>query len=76
MSELPKLRVKKNAWEENFEVMDFEQAQKFPFNEEVIISVEGEQICSYECLLEFAADEKQKGKQYLEVMILPMILGG
>jgi hypothetical protein len=76
MPGLPKLKVNKNAWEDKVEIVDFEQAKTFPFDQEIVISVEGEQICSYDHLVQFAASEGQKNKEYLEVMILPMILGG
>ena len=76
MLALPKLKVKKNVWEDVVEILDFEQAKSFPFDEEIVISVEGEQICSYAHLLQFALTAEQSSKEYLEVMILPMILGG
>ena len=76
MSNLPKLKVKKQAWNDNSEIMEFEQAKTFPYEEEIVISVEGTQIGSYRDLLEFASRDDQKGKEYLEIMILPMILGG
>ncbi len=76
MSNLPQLKVKKQAWNDNSEIMEFEQAKNFPYEDEIVISVEGSQICSYQELLNFASQPDQKGKEYLEVVILPMILGG
>jgi hypothetical protein len=76
MSELPKLSVKKEATDLEGEIQEFEQARDFPFGEEVIIVAEGRQITSYEDLLKMAGQEKYKGKQILEVMFLPMIIGG
>jgi hypothetical protein len=76
MAELPKLNVKRDATEIAGEIQAFEEGRNFPFNEEVIIVAEGRQITSYKDLLEVANQEKNKGKKVLEVLFLPMIVGG
>ncbi len=77
MANLPKLKVNKAAWtEEAEEIQEFEQAKNFPFDQELIIVAEGRQINSYEDLLAMAQQERFKDKPYLEVIILPMIVGG
>jgi hypothetical protein len=76
MPNLPKLKVKKEAWKPEFDIVEFEQARSFPFNEELIITAEGRQVGSYEDLLSLALDEEHKNKKYLDVMFLPMICGG
>jgi hypothetical protein len=76
MTDLPRLIVKKEAGDTEGEIREFEQAKNFPFHEEIIIVVEGRQITSYADLLKMANQEKYKDQKYLEVMFLPMIIGG
>jgi hypothetical protein len=76
MAPLPKLSVKKEATDEHSEIQDFEEARNFPFDQEIIIVAEGRQVTSYEDLLKLAAQEKYKDRKFLEVMFLPMIVGG
>jgi hypothetical protein len=76
MAELPKLNVKRDATEITGEIQTFEEGRNFPYDEEVIIVAEGRQITSYKDLLEVANQEKNKGKKVLEVLFLPMIVGG
>ena len=76
MAEYPKLLVKRDANDFAGEIRSFEEARNFPFNDEIIIVAEGTQITSYEDLLKVAAQEINQGKHVLEVMFLPMIVGG
>lgn len=76
MSKLPKLKVKKEAWKNESEIQDFEQAKDFPFGAEIIIVVEGQQINSYEELLKLVQQDRFNNKRILEVIFLPMITGG
>ncbi len=72
----PRLKVKKDAWKNTFEIQGFETAKDFPFGMETIIAVEGQQINSYEDLVKLIAQERFKRKRVLEVLFLPMISGG
>jgi hypothetical protein len=77
MDKLPKLKVKKQALQsDEGEIQDFEVAKKFPFDTDFVVVVEGQQINSYEHLLKIAGQEKFKNKEFLEVIFLPMIVGG
>jgi hypothetical protein len=76
MSKYPKLKVKKDAWRNSFEIEEFETAKYFPFGMETIIAVEGQQITSYEELLKLVEQDRFKRKRFLEVLFLPMISGG
>ncbi len=76
MTEQPRLLVRRDANDYNGEIRSFEEARNFPFNEEIIIVAEGMQITSYEDLIKVASQEKNLGKEVLEVMFLPMIVGG
>jgi hypothetical protein len=76
MPTLPKLKVKKEAWNSKVDIIEFEQAKSFPFDLELIITAEGQQITSYQDLLRLALKDEHKGKEFLDVMFLPMICGG
>jgi hypothetical protein len=77
MEKLPQLKVRKETRQfGKEEIQDFEQAKKFPFGADFIIVAEGKQINSYEDLLKLAGQEKFKNKKYLDVIFLPMIVGG
>lgn len=77
MANLPKLKVNKTAWtDEAIEIQEFEQARDFPYDQELIIVAEGHQINSYEDLVKLAGQERYKDKECLEIIILPMIVGG
>jgi hypothetical protein len=77
MDNLPKLKIKKQAWQSGEEeIQDFEQARKFPFDTDFVVVAEGQQINSYEDLLKMAGQEKFKNKEFLEVIFIPMIVGG
>jgi hypothetical protein len=77
MASLPKLKVIKSAWSDQAEeISAFEQAKNFPYHEELVIVAEGKQINSYDDLLKLAQQEQYRNKEYLEVIFLPMIVGG
>jgi hypothetical protein len=76
MDKLPKLKVKKDAWKNTFEVQEFEQAKDFPYGAEIIIAVEGRQVSSYEEILKLVGQDRFKNKKCLEVLFLPLIIGG
>lgn len=76
MTKLPKLKVKGLGWDISEEIRDFEQAKYLPFGHNVIIVVEGQVIESYEDLIQLAAQDRYKDKEFLEVMFLPIIVGG
>ncbi|MFQ6121895.1 MAG: hypothetical protein ACE5LA_02410 [Dehalococcoidales bacterium] len=80
MSELPKLKVR--AWPRIYPrareaIRDFEQAKDFlHFDLNHIITVEGEEITSYEELVRLAAKECYKDKEFLKVEIVSLMCGG
>jgi|GEM_PF-2739821 len=76
MAGLPKLRVKKDAWKNTAEIVEFEKARDFPYGTETIIAVEGHRINSYDDLLKLIQGDKLKRKRILEVIFIPMISGG
>ena len=73
---MPKLKVDGLGWDNSLELVDFEQARYFPYSEELIITVEDQVVSSYDDLVRLAAGDAYKDKEYLEVVFLPMIVGG
>jgi hypothetical protein len=77
MPGLPKLKVIRSAWSDQpEEIQSFEQAKDFPYHEELVIVAEGRQINSYEDLVLLAQQERYGKQEYIEVIFLPMIVGG
>jgi hypothetical protein len=76
MSDMPKLKIKKQAWDKDGEIQEFERAKDFPYDQELIIVAEGRQITSYDDLLKMITQDLYKNKEFLEVMFLPVIVGG
>jgi hypothetical protein len=78
MSKLPKLKVKKPFGYPFEEIRNFEEAQYFLFNygDNAIVIVEGKVINSYEELVQLAAQASYKDKEFLEVELLPAVIGG
>ncbi len=78
MSKLPRLKLKKPHSHPFEEIRDFEQAKYFLFDygDSAIVQVEGQVINSYEELVQLAAQDGNKDKDFLEVLLLPAVLGG
>jgi len=76
MTKLPKLKVEGLGWDVSKEVCDFEQAKYFPFGKGVVIVAEGQVIESYDDLVQLVDQDRYKDKEFLEVMFLPIIVGG
>ncbi len=80
MSKLPKLSVRSFLYGESAnetEIDDLEQVKShFDAGADTIVVVEGRLISSYDELIHMIAQGQFKGKERLEVMILPVIEGG
>ncbi|MBI4286111.1 MAG: hypothetical protein HY670_09515 [Chloroflexi bacterium] len=80
MPELPKLRVRWCfAFSKEEAVYDLAQAESsLPFDPNMATSVvvEGQWVGSYAKLIEMVAQEPYKGKEFLDVMLVPYISGG
>jgi len=78
MHKLPKLRVQ-SFFETDCEtdIYDFEQAKdRIDYETESIILVEGQSVNSHDELVQLATKEQYKDKEFLEVVVLPYIVGG
>ena len=78
MYKLPKLKVKRPVGHPSEEIREFEQGRYFLFSygDGVFVVVEGQVINSYEELIQLAAQDCYKDKEFLEVIIVPEISGG
>jgi hypothetical protein len=76
MENRPKLQVSGLGWDSGGETRNFEEARLFPYGGGALIAVEGQVINSYEELVKLADQEPYKYKEYLEVIFLPIIVGG
>lgn len=77
MKNLPKLKVKEGlGWESTEEMRDFEQAKFFPFGSDLVVVIEGQIVGSYDELVKLVSEGKFDNKESLEVMFLPIIVGG
>jgi len=77
MSKLPKLKVKR-TWNPVEETHDLEQARHLLFSREadMLVMVEGQTVNSYEELVQLAAQDNYKDKEFLEVVLAPLWPGG
>jgi hypothetical protein len=76
MNKLPRLRVSGLGWDETGKLIDFQQARYFPFSQDLIITLNGEVVNSYEEMTFLAAEGLWPDKPILEVVFLPVIVGG
>lgn len=78
MPELPKLKV--TTWScgyQHEEIRDFEQAREFlNFDSTYLVTVEGQVLFCYDQLIRLAAQDCYKDKEFLEVVLLPLLGGG
>ena len=78
MCRLPKLRIKLSSQQVAQDTCSLEQS-KYRFNwghEPFLIVVEGQVIASYEELEELAKQERFKGREFLEVKLEDILIGG
>jgi len=73
-AKLPKLNV--NKWSGEQEVQEIKSWEKFPFGVYDVIVVEGQEVYSYQELLDLAKKEPYKDQEFLDVRIVPVIAGG
>ena len=76
MAKKPKLKVSGLGWDFGGEVLEFEHARLFPYGGGVLIAAEGIVIDSYTDLENIADKEAYKYKSFLEVIFLPIMVGG
>jgi hypothetical protein len=75
MGKLPKLRIKKDPSEPAV-IEDFDQAAYLPYNQGVIIVVEGHMVSSLEELKSLIEKCQYWDKDYLNVNLMPIVIGG
>jgi hypothetical protein len=60
----------------NEDVYEWEQAQHFLDFKRELVQVEGHRVNSYDELVQLASREEYRNRDYIEVMLLPTIVGG
>jgi len=75
MSRLPKLKIKIIPGNPEGEVRELEQAKDLPFPDFPIFA-EGQRINSYEELVQIATQDNYKDKEFLEVVMTPVLPAG
>jgi hypothetical protein len=77
IKKFPRLRIESFGWGATVRDCEFDQARYLPFAaHDLIIAVEGEVVRSIEDIQELAERDIHKEKEFLEVKILPVIVGG
>jgi hypothetical protein len=73
----PRLKVESFGWGASVRVCEFDQAKYLPFtSHDLVIAVEGEVVRSFEDICKLAERDIHKDKKFLDVKILPVIVGG
>ena len=72
----PRLKVSGLGWDFDGEVLEFEQARLFPYDGGALIAAEGLVISSYDDLEKMVEIEPYKNKSFLEIIFLPIMVGG
>ena len=75
MRKLPKLRIQKDPSEPPV-IEDFEQAAYLPYNQGLIIVVEGHMVSSLEDLKSLIEKYQYWDNEYLNVSLMPIVIGG
>jgi PDZ domain-containing secreted protein len=76
MSPLPKLKIKLPAGNSGEDIFSLEQARDRLNFDDGIIMVEGQTVHSYEELLELSRRENYRNREFLEVVLRQVIVGG
>jgi hypothetical protein len=76
MEKLPRLKINGLGWDQDKDLHDLNEARYFAFNEDLIVTLEGQVVNSFEEIETLAESQKYRGKEYLEIVFLPVIVGG
>jgi hypothetical protein len=75
MERWPKLYIQKDPLELPV-LADFDAGKTLPYNKGLIIAVEGRMVSSFEELKDLVEKYHYRDKEYLNVALLPIVLGG
>lgn len=75
MEHFPKLKITGLGWNAE-ELHDFAEAKYLAFTEDLIVTVEGQIVASFEEFKQVALSESNRHKKLLEVVYLPVVVGG
>lgn len=75
MQKLPKLRIETSS-QEPAEIQDYAMAKDLPYDQGLIIAVEGHMVSNYDDFLRVVDHYQLRRKKIIEVKVLPIVLGG
>lgn len=75
MEKLPKLKISGLGWDDK-KLHDLSEARFFAFTEDLIVTLEGQIVGSFEEIKGLAESRNYREKEYLEIVFLPVIVGG
>ncbi len=77
MPRLPKLKIQYPFGNNDNDLCDLEQAKnRIDYGAGNIVTVEEQVVSSHEGLVQLASMEQYRDKEFLEVMVVPLISGG
>jgi hypothetical protein len=76
MEKLPRLKISGLGWDQDKDLHDLNEARYFAFTEDLIVTLEGQVVNSFEEIETLAESQKYREKEYLEIVFLPVIVGG
>ncbi|TET26006.1 MAG: hypothetical protein E3J67_02590 [Dehalococcoidia bacterium] len=77
MLQLPKLKMKPPSADPAEDIFELEEAKhRFTYSDEVMVVVEKRLVKSHEELIQLARRDEYKDKEFLEVELVPVIIGG
>jgi hypothetical protein len=75
MEKLPKLKISGLGWDDK-KLHDLDEARFFAFTEDLIVTLEGQIVGSFEEIEHLTKSRNYREKEYLEIVFLPVIVGG
>jgi hypothetical protein len=72
---LPRIKIKIFG-QASEDICNLEEAKYLVNFESRIVLVEGQRVASYEELVQLAAQDKYRNREYIEAVLLPVIAGG
>ena len=78
MSKLPKLKIKNSFGNPSDDICELEQAKHRFFNhpQDILFLVEAQVVSTYEELVKLANRDDYKDREFLQVELLPSLIGG
>jgi hypothetical protein len=76
LEKYPQMRIIRESLENPVEIWEFEQSEILPFGKQQIVVVEGKLVSSHDEFLKLFKNKKYRNKEFLDIRLFPLILGG